>query len=292
MNKRKIITLIQICAFTVFIGRAYQLYFFGAPFRAILWDESLLTPIVEGIFNTTWYDYATSPRVNQWIDGFTKAGSFLFLAAAIISLFWNKINIQKLKRTIVGLALLLFFIIGICMVKDRNYEFLKLFELFIQFVAPLLLFFEKKLSFVDQKKIVIGIKIAIACTFIAHGLFAIGLYHLPGYFIDMTIKIIGVKQAQAETFLYVAGVLDIIMSILIFIPKLSKYALVYMIFWGLTTAFARFASGYNPNFLSMSFHNYSFLVIYRLSHGLVPLIVLFMEEKLKKQRINIPTHEI
>ena len=69
LNKLKLISLIKICAFTVFLGRAYQLYFFGAPFRAILWDESLLTPIVEGLFNYTWFDYATSPRVNSWIDG-------------------------------------------------------------------------------------------------------------------------------------------------------------------------------------------------------------------------------
>lgn len=72
MNKLKIIWLVKICAFTVFLGRAYQLYFFGAPFRAILWDESLLTPIVEGLSNYSWQEYATSSRVNIWIDGFTK----------------------------------------------------------------------------------------------------------------------------------------------------------------------------------------------------------------------------
>jgi hypothetical protein len=288
MNKLKIISLIKICAFTVFLGRAYQLYFFGAPFRAILWDESLLTPIVEGVFNYSWFDYATSPKVNEWIEGFTKVCSFIFFAAAFVSLFWNKIKFIKLKRSIVGLAVIILVIIGICMVKDKNFEYLLFFELFIQLAAPIVLLLNLKRGLIENRKVIYGLKIAIACTFIAHGLFAMGLIYLPGHFIDMTIKILGVNEPQATTFLYIAGVLDIVMSILIFIPKLSKYALLYMMFWGFATAFARLASGYNQNFISMSFHNYTFLVVYRLSHGLLPFIVLIMEEKLKKKLINIP----
>ena len=290
MNKLKLISLVKICAFTVFLGRAYQLYFFGAPFRAILWDESLLTPVVEGLFNYSWYEYATSPRVNSWINGLTKVCSFIFLGAAIVSLFWDKIKYLKLKRAIVGLALFVLLIIGICIVKDRNYEYLLFFELFIQFAAPIVLLLNVRLDIIENKKVINGLKIAIACTFIAHGLFAMGLIYLPGYFVDMTILILGVTEPQATTFLYVAGVLDIVMSVLIFIPKLSKYALLYMMFWGFATAFARLVAGFSSSFITMSLHNNTFLVIYRLSHGLLPLIVLLMEEKFKKN-IKIPTNE-
>jgi len=291
MNKLKLISLVKICAFTVFLGRAYQLYFFGAPFRAFLWDENLLTPVVEGIFNYSWFDYATNPAVNEWIDGFTKAVSIIFFVAAIVSLFWDRIKLQKLKRIVVRIALILLFLIGICVVKDRNYEFLQLFELFIQFTGPVLLLYDKKLNSVDNKNIVLGIKIAIACTFIAHGLYAMGLVYLPGHFVDMTIILLGFTEPQVGTFLYVVGLLDIIMSILIFVPKFSKYALIYMIFWGLLTAFARFVAGYNKNFTEMSFYNYTYLVIYRLSHGLIPLLVLLMEEKIKKKITKYPIYE-
>ncbi|WP_299123082.1 hypothetical protein [uncultured Winogradskyella sp.] len=291
MNKLKIISLIKICAFTVFLGRAYQLYFFGAPFRAILWDESLLTPIVEGIFNYPWYEYATSPKVNAWIEGFTKACSLIFFAAAFICLFWDRIKLKKVKSFIVGLALLLLLFIGICMVKDKNYEYLLFFELFIQFAAPIMLLFNVKLDITKDKKIVNGLKLAIACTFIAHGLFAMGLIYLPGHFVDMTIIILGVTEPQATTLLYVVGVLDIITSVLLFVPKLSKYALMYMIFWGFTTAFARLVAGFSSNFIFMSLHNSVFLVIYRLSHGILPFIVLVMEEKFKMKIIKIPTNE-
>lgn len=289
MNKLKLIWLVKICAFTVFLGRAYQLYFFGAPFRAILWDESLLTPVVEGLTNYSWQEYATSSRVNTWIDGFTKLSSIIFLLSAIFSLFWDKISYNRLKKTIVWIALAILLLIGICMVKDKNYEYLLFFELFIQFAAPVLLLLNIRLDIIENKKIVNGLKIAIACTFIAHGLFAMGLIYLPGYFVDMTIMILGLSEPQATTFLYVAGLLDLVMSVLIFIPKLSKYALWYMVFWGLTTAFARLFAGFSSNFVESSLHGSVYLVVYRLSHGLLPLVVLLMEKKLKKEKI--PTNE-
>lgn len=286
MNKLKLIWLVKICAFTVFLGRAYQLYFFGAPFRAFLWDESLLTPIVEGLSNYTWQDYASSSKVNVWIDGFIKFCSLIFLLAAIISLFWNKIGYRRLKQIVMSFALLVLLFIGICMVKDKNYEYLLFFELFIQLAAPILLLLNVRLDVTDNKKIIIGLKIAIACTFIAHGLFAMGLIYLPGYFVDMTIMILGLNESQATTFLYVAGVLDLVMSVLIFVPKLSKYALWYMVFWGLTTAFARLFAGFSSDFVSSSLHASVYLVIYRLSHGLLPLVVLLMEKKLRKRKIT------
>jgi len=286
MNKIKLISLVKVCAFTVFIGRAYQLFFFGGPYRAILWDESLLTPIVEGIFNYSWFEYATSEVVNNWIEGFTKFNSVVFLMAAFCCLFWDKINWTRLKRFIVGLGLWLLVLLAICMVKDRNYDFLQLFELSIQFTAPFLLWKNIKMNS-ENKNIIFGLKVAIALTFIPHGLFAMGVPYLPGHFIDMTIIILGVNETQATQFLFSVGFLDVLFSLLIFVPKLSKYVLWYMIIWGFITAFSRLIAGFNINFLSSSLHGSTYLTIYRLSHGILPLIVLLLEIKRTEQPLNI-----
>lgn len=285
MNKINIISLVKLCAFTVFIGRAYQLYFFGGPYRAVLWDESLLTPIVEGVFNYSWFEYATSATVNKWIEGFTKFNSLVFLLAAICSLFWTQIKTIKLKRFIVGLGLMLLVILALCMVKDKNYDFLQLFELSIQLTAPFLLWKNITMN-PENKKLLIGLKIAVALTFIPHGLFAMGIPYLPGHFIDMTIIILGVNETQATQFLFIVGFLDVLLAVLLFIPKLSKYALWYMIIWGFATASARLVAGFNFNFLSSSIHGSTYLTIYRLSHGILPLIVLLLEVKRAKQPLN------
>lgn len=286
MNKLKLISLIKICAFTVFIGRAYQLYFFGGPYRSILWDESLLTPIVEGLFNYSWYDYATSTTVDSWIEGFTKLNSFVFLLAAFCSLFWDKISWIKSKRFIMGLGLILLFLLGICMVKDRNYDFLQLFEMSIQLSAPFLLWKNITIDS-NNKKLINGLKIAIGLTFIPHGLLAMGFPYRPGHFIDMTIIILGVNETQATQFLFVVGFLDVLCALLLFVPKLSKYALWYMIIWGFATAFARLVSGFNIDFISSSIHGSAYLTVYRLAHGIIPLIVLLLESNKITPKIRV-----
>ncbi|WP_439152379.1 hypothetical protein [Winogradskyella sp.] len=290
MNKFKIITLVKLCAFFVFAGRAYQFYFFGAPFRAILWDESLLTPIVEGLFNHSWYDYATSIRVNRYIDSFTKICSFILLLSAFVCLLWEKLKIKKLKRIIVGLGLLILIILGVCLVKDKNYNFLQFFELSIQFAAPLVLLLNG--NFIgDNKKLIFSLKLAIVLTFIPHGLFAMGLIYLPGHFLDMTIKILGIGEQQATYFLFFVGFLDVALTILLFAPRFSKYALLYMIFWGFLTALARLFAGFNSNFVTASIHGSAYLMIYRLSHGIIPLVVYVLERNNFKQELNFTVDE-
>ena len=185
-----------------------------------------------------------------------------------------------------GLGLILLFILGICMVKDRNYDFLQLFEMSIQLSAPFLLWKNIRIDS-NNKKLINGLKIAIGLTFIPHGLLAMGFPYRPGHFIDMTIIILGVNETQATQFLFVVGFLDVLCALLLFIPKLSKYALWYMIIWGFATAFARLVSGFNIDFISSSIHSSAYLTVYRLAHGIIPLIVLLLESNKITPKIRV-----
>ena len=263
--------IIQLCAFLVLLGRAYQFYFFGAPFRSILWDESLLSPIVEGIFGTPWNDYATSPAVNSWIGVFTKFSAGILFLASIISLFWGKISFLKLKKTILFLAVIILFFLYACMVKDKNYDLLQLFEQSIQMASPLLLLTFRKESFWKSVHLDFWLKIAFALTFIPHGLFAMGIPYAPGNFIDMTITILGVSETTARQFLFIVGFIDIVASFALFVPGLIRYSLIYMVIWGILTAFARIVAGFDSEFLLSSMNNHIYLTVYRLPHGLLPL---------------------
>ena len=71
-------TILKLSVFFVFIGRAYQFMFFGSPFKAILKDEGLMSPIVKNLTDHTWIDYAKSVEIDHWIDFFTKSCSFYF----------------------------------------------------------------------------------------------------------------------------------------------------------------------------------------------------------------------
>jgi hypothetical protein len=283
--------LLKISAFFIFIARAYQFYFFGAPFRSVFWDESLLSPIVVGLFNYSWYDYATSPVVNKYIEGFTKVCSFILVASALSCLFWHKLKATRPKKIILSLGVVILLFLGFCLVKSKNYDVLQFFELSIQIAVPMVFLFSKNLARINEERLTLWLKIAIVLTFVPHGLFAMGLIYVPGHFIDMTIQILGFSETQSKQFLFIVGALDILLSVLIFVPKVAKYALSYAIFWGFLTALSRLISSFNSDFLWLSLHNYTYLVLYRLPHAIIPLIVYLLIPKTKILTKKLTTNE-
>ena len=137
------------------------------------------------------------------------------------------------------------------------------------------------------KRLVLYLKIAIAFTFTAHGLYAVGYYPQPGVFVDMLINILHVSEATAKDFLIVAGVLDFAIAIGIFIPRIAKYFLLYAALWGGLTALARVWANFYWAFALSSLHQNLYETLYRLPHMLIPLALVFMTYPiLKKQSRN------
>jgi len=286
LSNKKVILALKICAFLIFIGRAYHYLFFDAPFRAILWDESLLRPLIEGVFNTTWSDYVTSLEVDKWIQRSIVINGFIYIVAAISVLLLNAKN-RKYTRIPILIGAYLLVILSLLAAKDKFYHYGQFFEHAIQFGVPFVLLLAVKGT--SLKNVTLYLKILIAVTFTAHGLYALGYYPIPGHFIDMTIRSFKVTEDTAVIILNVAGALDIVLSILIFIPKLASYFLMYAFVWGMLTAFARIASTINFDFVASSFHQSLYQVVYRLPHGLIPLLVFYLHRKqlIPRTKVNV-----
>ena len=265
--------LLRLCVFLILLGRAYQFFFFGAPFRAILWDESLLSPIVEGVFNISWYEYSTNLKVNSWIETFTHFCGLLFLCSGLTVLFWKKLKSLRFKRFMLKLGILLLFVLTFLIFKSKNFRVLEIFEMLIQLSLPIALL---KLNDNNKEKVTLFLKVAIALTFTAHGLYAMGIPFRPGHFIDMTIGITGITEPSAVLFLTIAGILDIAASLLLFNKYTSKYALGYIFIWGLLTALARVIYGFSASFILNSLHESLYSTVYRLPHGLIALVVFLL----------------
>ncbi len=274
MKNSKVLTLIQISVFLIFIGRAWQHLFWDAPYRSFFWDESLLKPLVENLFNISWQDYVTSSTTDHTIQNIIRGNGILYLIAAIVTLtIRKKITIwQKLPIYLGGVSLVL---LSILMTKEKFYHLAQFFEHSIQFGLPFIYLFCFK-NTITENRITPILKILIAVTFFSHGLYAFGFYPVPGKFIDMVIQIFGCPEPTAVTFLYVAGIIDFMLAILIFIPVTEKYALWYAVIWGLLTALARIVANFYIDFPLASIHQNLHQVIYRLPHGLVPLAVLYL----------------
>ena len=264
-------TVLKLTVFLIFIGRAYQHIFWDGPYRSVLWDEDFFSGFVQNVFGLTWREFVESETMDYRIQLFIKTIGVIFALAGFSALFYNAK--RKFLRPIILVAIFFLSILAIVSFKSKFFQFSEGFEFGIQLFSPILLLWSYRAE-VNLKRLITMAKVAIAITFVGHGIYAVGIFPQPGYFIDMTIKILHLSEDGTRLFLKTAGILDFIVATLLFIPKLQKPALFYCIFWGLLTAMARIVAGFSIDFPFQTTHQWAFETVYRLSHGLLPLWTL------------------
>lgn len=121
------------------------------------------------------------------------------------------------------------------------------------------------------------LRIGLATVFITHGLEALGRH--PG-FIDLLISSartwlhVSLKESLAVQMLFVIGVVDILVAVLLLIRP-WKTLLAWLCFWGLITALSR------P--LAHGFASYP-EVLLRVSHFLAPVAIWWLSSWMQRQK--------
>jgi hypothetical protein len=274
MNKQNTLLYLKICVILILCGRAYQYIFFSAPFGMLLYFSEFLKPLVEEQSGLTWHAFLSLPEIDIGIKYFTQFQGFLFLTTSLLVVFLNKKNIKWLQLPVIISGFALIFL-AVLLLIEKNYRIGQFIEYTIQFSLPFILvaYISDRLN---KNKLLLLIKIIIALTFFGHGLYAIGYYPVPGYFVDMTITILNCSETFARQLLYLAGILDIVIAIGIFLPHTTivKYLIIWAILWGFATAIARVAGNFYFNFILNSLHQNTYEMLYRLPHGIIPLLLL------------------
>lgn len=271
----KEILLIKILTATVFIGRAWQHLFWDIPFRTLLWDEALISPIINR-FGMTWETYIYDMRIAAWQEAIVQLiGIFYLFLGGLV--FFVKPNRHWIK-TLLWISSFLLLGLSLLYWKEQFYRIGQLIEYTIQWSTPILLILAIY-HLPNNFKFRLFIKIAIAATFIGHGLYAFGFYPTPGNFIQMVIDMFRMNDTQADFFLKTVGVLDFIAAVGIFLPKLQKPSLIYCIIWGFATAFARIFINFDIQFPIETLHQWLHQTIYRLPHGGIPLLLWLLLPK-------------
>lgn len=235
--------LLQLLSAAVFMGRGWQL----------LWGYSPL--------ESSWH----WPRTVA-----LAAGVLLMLCALLCGLF-HRLKTRSFASPLiaVGAAILLF--IALASWQASAFQLAQLIEHSIQWSLPLALLYAAHTPSVHPLFIT-GLKLAIALTFLGHGLYALGLYGgPPPNFIEMTRNILGVSEQAAVHFLLAAGVLDLLVVAGLFVTGLQYYALGYALLWGTLTALARVFAYFDLAAPLQSLHPWLFECLYRLGHGGLPL---------------------
>ncbi len=269
-----LITLLRLSTFLVFAGRAWQHLFWDAPFRALLWDKDWMESTITWLTGDTWQAYVTSETAGYFIDNFIFSFGIFYGVMAILTLVIKQS--MKTLTWLYALSSLALGFLAFLYCKDKFYHLGQFFEYAIQFSLPLF-FYLALTEKINILKLRLYLKIAIALTFSAHGLYALGYYPQPGVFVDMVINTLHVSESTATYMLYLAGILDMVFAIGIFIPRFAKVSLIYMVLWGAATAVARTWANFYMDFPLNSLHQNLHETIYRLPHALIPFTVLIMQ---------------
>ena len=271
------IRLLSVSLVFLLLGRGYGYLFWGSPLRVLLANEALLTPLLNRLFGTAWADYANDLTVAAWTEiaqrciGVVWVITGLLCARAGFRLpgrAW-----RRLLRFGVAVSWLFLLLHALLETEDHFLRPVHFCEFAIQLAVPFLYLSWLRGRLTRRNFCRVG-RLAVALTFAAHGLYALGAYPVPGHFVDMTIILLGTKEATARTFLTVVGWLDLVVAVGIFFRPVAGPLLLYATAWGLATALARLATGYQLGVPDV-WHQYAYLTTYRLPHGLLPLALYF-----------------
>lgn len=286
LARARVVLLFSLAAAGTLFGRAWQHLRWDAPFRALLWDENLLSGLLATL-GVTWSEWVSSPAVETAIQGTIRGFGGFYLVAGIVALSARRFSasapidpparpakrVNPFIRWSLGLATAALALLALLYWKDKAYQIGQLIEYSLQVGAPLFLLWSLR-GLSDREWWLI--RLAIALTFVGHGLYAVGFHPRPGVFLQMTMSGLGLDQEGATTLLLLAGWLDFAAAALILLPQRSlvRAGLYYCFGWGLLTTLARIWSNYDLYGWESLLDRWVWESLYRLPHFLVPLAVL------------------
>jgi uncharacterized membrane protein len=225
----------------------------------------------------------TSEQPYTYLFGKNILPTYIFGTVLILTSIFSVFEIKLKNKIIINILLifssLIIFLHSYGTFIKAGYVAEQLIEHSLQICLPLVFLFLMNDFYINKIRLGWILICLTALTFIGHGIYAIGWHYLPDNFIEMTERSIGYFVPDPKMFLFTIGILDIILSLFLFIPKLRPYVLWYFIIWGFATSIARvyyvLDTELTNEFLLVNAPN----MIYRLLHGLIPLAIYYHFQK-------------
>ncbi len=265
------------------VGRSYQHIRWGGPFRNIFYDpqgfggwySNFIDRPLKDIYNDHFYE--------SLLSYFSDVVGVIFFITAIIILFYEKLH--KLKGFIYASTLLLLLVFYGFLYGKNLVQYGMFFEHSAQLVTPLLFMWEYRRK--SNQVFMMG-SIAIAITYLCHGLYAYGYYPQPGHFADMMIVGFGITEDVARSVLVGIGVMDFIFALIVMLGLFANYYLKpnrilnsiiiinlwYGIVWGVLTTAARVYTSYAEGMFLHWMDQYFLEFLVRVPHFIIPYYLL------------------
>lgn len=276
----KVLFLLRLAASSLFLARGFLYLSDFAPLSTFFWNEDWLKGPVEAIFGTTWEAYAA--HSDLLISKVHQQMGALFLICGI-AVWWCGPSQRRITNGLVWAGTICLLPFWLLRWVDANLQLAMLIEHFLQWGTPMLLLLYGRVDLNWWRRLA---WLFVSLTFIGHGQYAAGLgVPINNDFINMTQILLGVEESGAKTFLWVAGLIDFALPVLMLIPLCRVPAAGYAAFWGLVTAASRVVVYWTPAEKYYGMHPWLAEAVVRLPHGLVPLVLLliYLEENRERK---------
>jgi hypothetical protein len=239
------------------VARGWLTWHWDSPIRGLVWQEDWWS----GRIGLSWAEFAQ--HSDPWISlGLAVLGIGL-MGLAIVP--WLP---RRGFRWMMWPAFLILLLDGVARWVGKDYDVGMAIEHILQMSLPLLWFFRgaPRWRFLTQ--------VAVALTFIGHGLYAVGFHPVPLSYQTMTMGLLGCERETALVFLKVVGTLDFVAAVGMFIGPVRLASLGYMVLWGGATALARVMAHASVEAPRHGLDPWIAETLVRSSHWMVPLLLL------------------
>lgn len=297
--QRRAFELLWIATSLSAFGRGLLHFTKDSPYWNFFWSEELLGPFLS-LIGIEWSTYVESTKVEGLLTIFSVSmGLFYIAVSVILGQACSKLLVSgELPEGTHFLRRSLWLLLGLQLTYVSTYWLGHSLYLPIWFEQSTLmalpwLCLSTGLKDHEQDPIdstedlylarapITITRLALSCTFIGHGIFALGLYPVPEDYLIMVMRTFGCTELTATSLLWWAGALDVLAALAVWTPrrhlKVRWMALTYMLFWGGVTAFARVVGHWGQGtFLDTVWYWFPELMV-RLPHALIPWWLLTLE---------------
>jgi hypothetical protein len=270
-NDRILLWIIRLGAFLCFAGWTWIHFYWEGPYGILVWQDS--TYQLASRLGVSWDEFVGTGADDGVVQTWLSRVAWLYLGCTILTLTVGKRSWLQMVALIGGSGLLILMSYAKYVASQRQ---LPMFvEHGAQFLMPVLLVLALSLGVRHRVTTVVAM-VAFVMTFAGHGCYALNLWPTPATFYSMTSVILHVEYETSQSLLRIAGAMDFLVCVGIFVPTLRCACAFYATVWGFLTAIARPVAGMSWSLNHWGADQFLHEAAIRAPHFLIPLYLLLM----------------
>lgn len=280
-NDRVPVSVIRLGAFLCFAGWTWVHFYWEGPYGILLWQDS--TYQLSSRFGISWDEFVGSGAADGIVQKWLARISWLYLVCTMLTLTVGKKSWVQMGALLGGSGLLV--VLSYAKYVAAQSQLPMFVEYGGQMLMPVLLVLA--LAFGARRRVTIATAmVAIVMTFAGHGCYALNIWPTPATFYGMTCVSLHVEYETAQILIRIAGVLDLLVCIGIFIPLFRRTCALYAAVWGFLTAIARPVAGMSWSLYYWGADQFVHEAVLRAPHFLIPLYLFLIWREPQQPKVG------